>query len=152
MFPTHARAKSVNLTEQRISNIPCLCAPSGVFCVAYDGDFDIINIWEYLIGGQPTEDPGFIEAMGFTGMTDEVAIVTKAKENIIFAMATLSMKDRQRLSTTKRELVHKCSFNGIACDIDKYRQYIRYLKQYNKQRTGSTVLSLWFDVSKLSDA
>ncbi|TMS36269.1 hypothetical protein L596_003474 [Steinernema carpocapsae] len=51
-------------------------------------------------------------------MTDEVAIVTKAKENIMFAMATLSMEDRQLLSNTKRELVHKCSFNGMACDID----------------------------------
>ncbi|PIO52593.1 hypothetical protein TELCIR_26098 [Teladorsagia circumcincta] len=51
-------------------------------------------------------------------MTDEVAIVTKAKENIMFAMATLSMEDREKLSTTKRELVQKCSFNGKACDID----------------------------------
>ncbi|VDN04218.1 unnamed protein product [Thelazia callipaeda] len=100
-------------------NIPCLCAPSGVFCVAYDGNSDIIKIWEYLSGSGPTEDPNFIQAMGFAGMTDEIAIVTKAKENIIFAMATLSMRDRERLSTTKRELVQKCSFNGIACDIDQ---------------------------------
>uniref|UniRef100_A0A1I8E8K1 Amiloride-sensitive sodium channel n=1 Tax=Wuchereria bancrofti TaxID=6293 RepID=A0A1I8E8K1_WUCBA len=68
--------------------------------------------------GQSAEDSTFVEAMGFDGMTDEVAIVTKAKENIIFAMAALPMKDRQRISTTKRELVHKCSFNGVACDID----------------------------------
>ena len=53
-------------------------------------------------------------------MTDEVAIVTKAKENIMFAMAALSMEQRMLLSNTKRELVHKCSFNGQACDIDKY--------------------------------
>lgn len=52
-------------------------------------------------------------------MTDEVAIVTKAKENIIFAMATLSMEKRQDISSTKKELVHKCSFNGLACDIEK---------------------------------
>jgi hypothetical protein len=52
-------------------------------------------------------------------MTDEVAIVTKAKENIMFAMATLSMAEREALSTTKRELVHKCSFNGLPCDIEK---------------------------------
>ena len=51
-------------------------------------------------------------------MTDEVAIVTKAKENIMFAMATLSMEDRAKLSTTKRELIQKCSFNGKACDIE----------------------------------
>uniref|UniRef100_A0A183V586 Amiloride-sensitive sodium channel n=2 Tax=Toxocara canis TaxID=6265 RepID=A0A183V586_TOXCA len=97
---------------------PCLCAPSGEFCVAYDGRSEILEIWKYLAEGPPTEDPGFLEAMGFAGMTDEVAIVTKAKENIMFAMATLSMEDRQRLSTTKRELVHKCSFNGLACDIE----------------------------------
>lgn len=51
-------------------------------------------------------------------MTDEVAIVTKAKENIIFAMAALSMEERMLLSNSKRELIHKCSFNGKACDID----------------------------------
>ncbi|KHJ97603.1 hypothetical protein OESDEN_02424 [Oesophagostomum dentatum] len=96
---------------------PCLCAPSR-FCVAYNGKTPPIEIWTYLKGGPPTEDPNFLEAMGFQGMTDEVAIVTKAKENIMFAMATLSMEDREKLSTTKRELVQKCSFNGKACDID----------------------------------
>lgn len=96
---------------------PCICAPSR-FCVAYNGKTPPIEIWTYLKGGPPTEDPNFLEAMGFQGMTDEVAIVTKAKENIMFAMATLSMDDREKLSTTKRELVQKCSFNGKACDID----------------------------------
>ncbi|EJW79494.1 degenerin mec-4, partial [Wuchereria bancrofti] len=112
------RVLTMNMTGQQNSSIPCICAPSGVFCVAYNGDSDIINIWEYLTDGQSAEDSTFVEAMGFDGMTDEVAIVTKAKENIIFAMAALPMKDRQRISTTKRELVHKCSFNGVACDID----------------------------------
>lgn len=51
-------------------------------------------------------------------MKDEVAIVTKAKENIIFAMSTLSEQQRMLLSNGKRELLHKCSFNGQACDID----------------------------------
>uniref|UniRef100_A0A7E4V225 Amiloride-sensitive sodium channel n=1 Tax=Panagrellus redivivus TaxID=6233 RepID=A0A7E4V225_PANRE len=96
---------------------PCLCAPTGSFCVAYDGSAKIVKIWEYLSGNEE-EDANFLEAMGFTGMTDEVAIVTKAKENIMFAMAALSMEQRMLLSNTKRELVHKCSFNGQACDID----------------------------------
>ncbi|KAE9414547.1 hypothetical protein Angca_007670 [Angiostrongylus cantonensis] len=96
---------------------PCLCAPSR-FCVAYNGKTPPIEIWTYLRQGPPMEDPNFLEAMGFEGMTDEVAIVTKAKENIMFAMATLSMDDRKKLSTTKRELVQKCSFNGKACDIE----------------------------------
>ncbi|PIO58115.1 hypothetical protein TELCIR_20455, partial [Teladorsagia circumcincta] len=103
---------------------PCLCAPSR-FCVAYNGKTPPIEIWTYLKGGPPTEDPNFLEAMGFQGMTDEVAIVTKAKENIMFAMATLSMEDREKLSTTKRELVQKCSFNGKACDIDACQQPCR---------------------------
>jgi uncharacterized Fe-S radical SAM superfamily protein PflX len=53
-------------------------------------------------------------------MTDEVAIVTKAKENIVFAMATLSMSDRRALSYSKQDLLQKCSFNGEQCDIEKY--------------------------------
>ncbi|KJH52915.1 degenerin [Dictyocaulus viviparus] len=97
---------------------PCLCAPSR-FCVAYNGKTPPIEIWKYLRNELPEEDPNFLEAMGFEGMTDEVAIVTKAKENIMFAMATLSMEDRKKLSTTKRELVQKCSFNGKACDIEQ---------------------------------
>lgn len=52
-------------------------------------------------------------------MTDEVAIVTKAKENIMFAMAALPMHVRMQLSHAKHELIHKCSFGGKACDIEK---------------------------------
>lgn len=52
-------------------------------------------------------------------MTDEVAIVTKAKENLIFAMAALSMEDRMRLSHLKHELIHKCSFSGKACNVEE---------------------------------
>lgn len=33
-------------------------------------------------------------------------------------MAALSMEERMLLSNGKRELLHKCSFNGKACDID----------------------------------
>ncbi|CAI5455769.1 unnamed protein product [Caenorhabditis angaria] len=97
----------------------CLCSPSGNYCVAYNSKVVPLDIWSWLAGVSPTEDANFLEAMGFQGMTDEVAIVTKAKENIMFAMATLSMADREALSNTKKELVHKCSFNGKACDIDK---------------------------------
>lgn len=52
-------------------------------------------------------------------MSDEVAIVTKARENIIFAMAELSERQREALSIQKHQLIHKCSFNGQACDIEK---------------------------------
>lgn len=52
-------------------------------------------------------------------MTDEVAIVTKAKENLLFAMASLDREIRIGLSYEKRELINMCSFNGKECDIDK---------------------------------
>ncbi|VDD90217.1 unnamed protein product [Enterobius vermicularis] len=109
-----------NCTQQatcirdRYGRMDCLCV--GKHCIAYDGSAALIEIWEYLAG--PTEDPTFLKAMGFQGMTDEVAIVTKGKENILFVTATLSMEARQNISTPKQELIHKCSFNGLACDID----------------------------------
>ena len=52
-------------------------------------------------------------------MTDEVAIVTKAKENIIFAMSALSEGQRKNMSQAKHNLIQKCSFNGQSCNIDK---------------------------------
>ena len=44
---------------------PCLCAPSGEFCVAYDGTSKIVKIWEFLSGEPEEEDAEFLEAMGF---------------------------------------------------------------------------------------
>lgn len=52
-------------------------------------------------------------------MSDEVAIVTKAKENLIFAMSELSKAQRIALSAQKRQLIQKCSFNGAECNIEK---------------------------------
>ncbi|VDN01930.1 unnamed protein product [Thelazia callipaeda] len=57
--------------------------------------------------------------LGFQHMSDEVAIITKARENIIFAMSELTTERRIQLSHNKRELIHKCSFNGAECNIDK---------------------------------
>jgi len=51
-------------------------------------------------------------------MSDEVAIVNKAKENIIFAMSELTEAQRIALSIKKQQLILKCSFNGVACDIE----------------------------------
>lgn len=53
-------------------------------------------------------------------MTDEVAIVTKARENIIFAMAELPVEHRILLSHKKRQLIQKCSFNGDDCNIERF--------------------------------
>ncbi|GMR46393.1 hypothetical protein PMAYCL1PPCAC_16588, partial [Pristionchus mayeri] len=63
--------------------------------------------------------PETIKAMGFSGMTDGVAMLTKAKENIMFTMAALSLEQRVALSQDKREFIEMCSFNGKECEIEK---------------------------------
>uniref|UniRef100_F1KZA3 Degenerin deg-1 n=1 Tax=Ascaris suum TaxID=6253 RepID=F1KZA3_ASCSU len=62
--------------------------------------------------------PETVKAMGFTGMTDGVAMLTRAKENLIFTMSALSEMQRIALSHSKREFIEMCSFNGRQCDID----------------------------------
>uniref|UniRef100_A0A915Q088 Uncharacterized protein n=1 Tax=Setaria digitata TaxID=48799 RepID=A0A915Q088_9BILA len=62
--------------------------------------------------------PETVKAMGFTGMTDGVAMLTRAKENLIFTMSALSEVQRIALSQSKREFIEMCSFNGKECDID----------------------------------
>lgn len=53
-------------------------------------------------------------------MTDTVAITTKAKENLMFQVASLPLEQRKMLSYGKHEFIRKCSFNGEQCDIDRY--------------------------------
>ncbi|VDM23885.1 unnamed protein product [Toxocara canis] len=62
--------------------------------------------------------PETVKAMGFTGMTDGVAMLTRAKENLIFTMSALSETQRIALSHSKKEFIEMCSFNGKQCDID----------------------------------
>ncbi|VDN56912.1 unnamed protein product [Dracunculus medinensis] len=62
--------------------------------------------------------PETVKAMGFTGLTDGVAMLTRAKENLIFTMSALSKKQRIALSHQKNEFIEMCSFNGKQCDID----------------------------------
>ncbi|CAB3399838.1 unnamed protein product [Caenorhabditis bovis] len=64
-------------------------------------------------------NPETIKAMGFQGMTDGVAMLTRAKENLMFTMAALSDKQRIALSQTKHEFIEMCSFNGKECNIDE---------------------------------
>ena len=52
-------------------------------------------------------------------MTDEVAIATKAKENIVFSMASSLQQERSKFSQTKHDFIHACSFNGEQCDIER---------------------------------
>ncbi|KAK6040489.1 hypothetical protein COOONC_22007 [Cooperia oncophora] len=53
------------------------------------------------------------------GMTDGVAMLTKAKENLMFTMSALSAEQRVALSQSKHEFIEMCSFNGHQCDIDE---------------------------------
>lgn len=52
-------------------------------------------------------------------MTDGVAMLTKAKENLMFTMAAMSVQQRVALSQAKHEFIEMCSFNGKQCDIEK---------------------------------
>ncbi|CAJ0601742.1 unnamed protein product [Cylicocyclus nassatus] len=111
--------KSKNGEKQ---NKHCLCEKGESFCMFYDRVAKILDLWDFFgtsfdYTAEVNDDE--IEALGFGNMTDEVAIVTKAKENIIFAMSALSEQQRRELSQAKHNLIHKCSFNGKACDIDK---------------------------------
>uniref|UniRef100_A0A0N4SZM3 Amiloride-sensitive sodium channel n=1 Tax=Brugia pahangi TaxID=6280 RepID=A0A0N4SZM3_BRUPA len=63
-------------------------------------------------------EPETVKAMGFTGMTDGVAMLTRAKENLIFTMSALSEVQRIALSQSKREFIEMCSFDGKECNID----------------------------------
>ncbi|VDL72988.1 unnamed protein product [Nippostrongylus brasiliensis] len=53
------------------------------------------------------------------GMTDGVAMLTRAKENLMFTMSALSAEQREALSQSKNEFIEMCSFNGHECNIDE---------------------------------
>ncbi|EPB75258.1 hypothetical protein ANCCEY_05657 [Ancylostoma ceylanicum] len=79
-------------------NAPCLCEKGESFCMMYDRVAKILNLWEFFgssfdYNAEVSDEE--TEALGFGNMTDEVAIVTKAKENIIFAMSALSEQQRR---------------------------------------------------------
>uniref|UniRef100_A0A5S6QZI3 Degenerin mec-10 n=1 Tax=Trichuris muris TaxID=70415 RepID=A0A5S6QZI3_TRIMR len=67
----------------------------------------------------PTEDEQYSKTMGFQGITDETAKVSKAQENTLFIMAEMSNETRVRLSQQKRDFILQCSFNGRQCNIEK---------------------------------
>ncbi|PIC20254.1 hypothetical protein B9Z55_025514 [Caenorhabditis nigoni] len=107
--------------RSEIKKEPCICESKGLFCIKHEHAALVLNLWEYFGDTEEFSDISTEEreALGFGNMTDEVAIVTKAKENIIFAMSALSEEQRILMSQAKHNLIHKCSFNGKPCDIDK---------------------------------
>ena len=58
-------------------------------------------------------------------MTDSVAMLTKAKENLMFTMSALSIEQRVALSQKKQEFIEMCSFNGKECNIDAWVKIIK---------------------------
>ncbi|CAI4226049.1 unnamed protein product [Auanema sp. JU1783] len=106
--------------KRKKGKLPCLCEEKMKFCLRHNHTQTILNLWE-ILGANSYVDASSeeTEALGFGNMTDEVAIVTKAKENIIFAMSALSAEQRRNMSQAKHNLIHKCSFNGKPCDIDR---------------------------------
>ncbi|KFD67677.1 hypothetical protein M514_08530 [Trichuris suis] len=73
----------------------------------------------------PSEDQQYSETMGFQGITDETAKVSKAQENTLFIMAEMSNETRVRLSQQKKDFILQCSFNGRQCNIEKdFKLYV----------------------------
>ncbi|VDP42721.1 unnamed protein product [Soboliphyme baturini] len=67
-----------------------------------------------------TEDPTYLEAMGFEGVTDDIAKAGIAQENTLFIMANLSDEVKTKLSYGKQEFIQQCSFNGRQCNVESY--------------------------------
>uniref|UniRef100_A0A915ESP3 Uncharacterized protein n=1 Tax=Ditylenchus dipsaci TaxID=166011 RepID=A0A915ESP3_9BILA len=57
-------------------------------------------------------------AYGLKGISDPIAIRSKASENLVFAVSSLSEQEKSRLSYSKKEFITKCSFNGRQCFVD----------------------------------
>ncbi|VDK83305.1 unnamed protein product [Litomosoides sigmodontis] len=61
----------------------------------------------------------FKKALGFEGLTDEIAIKEQAKENLMFAVGEMNHEAKVEMSQRKDELILKCSFNQRDCDIER---------------------------------
>ncbi|MFH4973780.1 hypothetical protein AB6A40_000489 [Gnathostoma spinigerum] len=103
--------------DKTSAHIPCACHPLPLFCVAFNSTFDMLNLWE-AFGEAEIEQAEMMETLGYQNVDDEVAIITKAKENLIFAMTELPVEKRIELSAQKKDIIQKCSFNGQPCNID----------------------------------
>ncbi|PIO76593.1 Amiloride-sensitive sodium channel [Teladorsagia circumcincta] len=100
-------------------NEPCLCGNGEAFCMKYDRMAKLLNLWEFFGELSKVTDitDDQIEALGFGNMTDEVAIVTKAKENIIFAMSAVSEQQRDFAIISDPTFGNCFTFNHNRSDI-----------------------------------
>ncbi|KAE9416027.1 hypothetical protein Angca_008566, partial [Angiostrongylus cantonensis] len=60
-----------------------------------------------------------LKELGYGNMTDQVAITTRAKEELILKMSALPPQRRAALGYGKSELIKQCSFNSMQCDIER---------------------------------
>ena len=47
------------------TKLDCICQSIDTFCIAHDESHEMLNLWEYYGNTAPTEDPSFMEALGF---------------------------------------------------------------------------------------
>uniref|UniRef100_A0A7E4WDD4 Degenerin-like protein unc-105 n=1 Tax=Panagrellus redivivus TaxID=6233 RepID=A0A7E4WDD4_PANRE len=120
----------------------CLCHNEYNHCIANNANGEIpeINPSEDLesmdyekkfaapLGGQlkdepttttTTQAPELRQALGFDELTDEIAITTQAKQNLLFTVGEKPITERISLSQNKSEFILKCSFNQKDCNIEK---------------------------------
>ncbi|KAK6042727.1 hypothetical protein COOONC_19771 [Cooperia oncophora] len=64
-----------------------------------------------------TEAPQVTQALGFENLTDEIAIVTQAQQNLMFAVGSMTPEQKEGMSHQLDEFVLKCSFNQKDCDM-----------------------------------
>ncbi|KAK6739234.1 hypothetical protein RB195_020971 [Necator americanus] len=65
-----------------------------------------------------TEAPQVTQALGFENLTDEIAIVTQAQQNLMFAVGSMTPEQKEGMSHQLDEFVLKCSFNQKDCDME----------------------------------
>ncbi|VDM60328.1 unnamed protein product [Angiostrongylus costaricensis] len=106
-------------------SIPCLCQLNMGYCIL-KGEERLRRVWEFRGRVVPPMDNPFrndflnhLKELGYGNMTDQVAITTRAKEELILKMSALPPQRRAALGYGKSELIKQCSFNSMQCDIER---------------------------------
>ncbi|KAJ1354694.1 Deproteinrin del-1, partial [Parelaphostrongylus tenuis] len=106
-------------------SIPCLCQMNMGYCIL-KGEERLRRVWEFRGRVVPPVDNPFrsdflnhLRELGYGNMTDQVAITTRAKQELILKMSVLPPQRRAALGYGKSELIKQCSFNSMQCDIEK---------------------------------
>ncbi|CAI4227594.1 unnamed protein product [Auanema sp. JU1783] len=116
--------------NQNTAKVDCFCAMPIRMCVRIESpegnttDLSdrIVNFWDI----QPSTTVSPVQkkkqdrekAYGYAGVTDPIALKTKAMENIIFAVDQLQESEKWAISYNKSDFIVKCSFNGKECHVD----------------------------------